>query len=157
MKQKENMEKFVRVGKPRLTTSRKMDERTLADSFEAMDQTIRAKSADHKLSAHRIIITRRIIKFTAAAVIIISIGLLVHFGPWAKVDTTIVPEVAKSPVEMVTAMSLERAFRRGGLEAVEEQCRKAFKPLPLSPAGMSFEQIIAEFNGNGKSPERMKL
>ena len=157
MKSKENMEKFVRVGKPLVTTSRQMDERTLNDSFEAMDQTIRAESTDHKLSARRIIITRRIIKFSAAAVIIIGIGLLLHFRPWAKVYTTIVPEVAKSPVEMVTAMSLERVFRRGGLEAVEEQCRKAFKPLILSPAGMSFEKIIEEFNGNGKSRERMKL
>ena len=125
-----------------MTTSRQMDERTLNDSFEAMDQTIRAESTDHKLSARRIIITRRIIKFSAAAVIIIGIGLLLHFRPWAKVYTTIVPEVAKSPVEMVTAMSLERVFRRGGLEAVEEQCRKAFKPLILSPSGMSFEKII---------------
>jgi hypothetical protein len=157
MKPKENMEKFVRARKPHVKTSRQMDKRTLNDSFEAMEQTIRTKSADHKLSEHRIIITRRIIKIAAAAVIIAGIGLLVHFRPWAKVHTTIVTEVAKSPVELVTAMSLERAFQRGGLEAVEEQCRKAFKPLPLSPAGMSFEKIIEEFNGNGKGRERMKL
>jgi hypothetical protein len=157
MKPKENMEKFVRVGKPHVTTSPQMDKRILDDSFEAMEQTIRAESADHKTSAHRIIILSRIIKLAAAAMIIAGIGLLVHFRPWEKVDTPVVTEVAKSPVEMVTAMSLERAFRRGGIEAVEDQCRKAFKPLGLRPVSMSFEQIITEFNGNGKSSERTKL
>ena len=103
------------------------------------------------------IVKSRIAKFAATAVIIVGIGLLVHFGPGGKVDTPVVMEVAKSPVEMMTAISLERAFRRGGLEAVDDQCRKAFRPLGLRPASLSFEQILAEFNGNSKSSEGTRL
>jgi len=152
MRPKENIEKFVRVRKPHVRTSRQLDKRTLDDSFTVMEQTIRTKSADNKMSALGIIIRSRMIKLTAAAVIIVGIGLhaiLVHQGP----DEQPVTKIAKSPVEMMTAMSLERAFRRGGIEAVDDQCRKAFRPLGSWPGGLSFEKIIAEFNGNSKSSE----
>jgi len=103
----------------------------------------------------RTITKRRITKIAAAAaaVIIVGIGLLVYFGPAEKVDTTIDSEVSKSPVEMMTAISLELAFRQGGIEAVEDQCRKAFSSLGLRPGSLSFEQIFQEFNSNNKSSE----
>jgi len=107
------------------------------------------------------IVKRRIAKFAAAvAMIIVAIGLIavfVHRGTGEKPYTPKVTEVAKSPVEMMTAISLERAFQRGGLEAVEEQSRKAFRPLGLRPESSSFEQILTEFNGNSKSSERTRL
>ncbi|MDH4239763.1 MAG: hypothetical protein OEW48_09385 [Phycisphaerae bacterium] len=101
-----------------------------------------------------------ITKIAAAAVIIVAIGLItvfVHRRTGEKPDNTMVSEIAKSPVEMMTAISLECAFRRGGIEAVEDQCRKAFKPLGLRPGSLSFEQILAEFNGNSKSSEGTRL
>jgi hypothetical protein len=159
MRPKENIEKFVRVRKPHVKTSREMDKRTLDDSFTAMEQTIRAKSADHKPSTARIITLSRMMKLTAAAaVIIIAISFFTaRQGPTEKADTTTVPKVTKSPVEMMTALSLERAFRRGGIEAVEKQCKQAFKPIGPRPESLSVEQILAEFNGNGKSSERTRL
>jgi hypothetical protein len=107
----------------------------------------------------RTIMKNRIIKFaTAAAVIILAIGFfIVHQRPSEQDDTTTVSKVTKSPVEMMTTISLERAFRRGGIEAVEKQCREAFKPTGPRPGSWSFEQILAEFNGDGKSSERTKL
>jgi len=101
-----------------------------------------------------------IIKIAAAAVIIVGIGLIavfVHRGTGEKPDTTMVSEIAKSQVEMMTAISLERAFRRGGIEAVEKQCKQAFKPIGPRPRSLSVEQILAEFNGDGKSSERTRL
>ena len=159
MRKKENIEKFVRVRKPRVTTSRQMDKRTLDDSFAVMEQTIRTKSADHKPIVPRIIFRNRMIKLAAAAVIIAGFGLLavlVHRRP-SEESGTAVSEITKSPLEMMTAMSLERAFQRGGIEAVEDQCRKAFRPLGLRPRSLSFEQILAEFNGNSKSSEGTRL
>lgn len=155
MKPKEDMEKFVRVGKLHVTTSRQMDKRTLDDSFAAMEQTIRAKSEDHKMSAAGIIIRSRMIKLATAAVIIAGLGLLAvrSLRQPGEENGSTVSEITKSPVEMMTALSLERAFRRGGIEAVEDQCRKAFRPLELRPKSLSLEQIIAEFNDNNKSSE----
>ena len=158
MRPKENIEKFVKVRKPHVTTSRQLDKRTLDDSFAAMEQTIRSDSADHKPSAPKTIIQSRMIKLAATAVIIIGLGLLAvrSLRQPSNDNGTTVTEISKSPLEMMTAMSLERAFQRGGLEAVEEQCRKAFRPLELRPGSLSFEQILAEFNGDGKNSERTR-
>ncbi|MFZ2148634.1 MAG: hypothetical protein WAV28_15575 [Sedimentisphaerales bacterium] len=128
MRPKKNIEKFVRVRKPYVTTSREMDKRTLNDSFAAMEQTIRVKSADHKPSTPRIITLSRMMKLTAAvAVIIMAISFFIaHQGPGEQADTT-VSQVIKSPAEMLTATSLIIAFRRGGIEAIEKQCDKALE------------------------------
>ncbi len=97
-----------------------------------------------------------ITKLAAAAAIIVVIGLLavrIHRRPVEQNGQ----KTVESPIQMMTAISLERAFRRGGLEAVEEQSRKAFRPLELRPASLSFEHIIAEFNGNNKNSEGTRL
>jgi hypothetical protein len=154
MRPKENIEEFVKAGKPDVTTSRQMDKRTLDDSLAAMEQTIRAKSAP---STARIITLGRMIKLTAAAaVIILAVSFFsIHQDP-GKQERPSIADIKKSPVEMMTAISLERAFRRGGIEAVEEQCKQAFKPIGPRPESLPIEWILAEFNGNGKSSERTR-
>jgi len=57
---------------------------------------------------------------------------------------------------MMTAISLERAFRQGGMEAVEEQCKQAFKSTRPRPRNMPVEWILAEFNANDRSSERTR-
>jgi len=97
-------------------------------------------------------------KIAAAAVIMIAIGLLiVQRRPVEQIEPPEVVEVAKSPVEMMTAISLECAFRRGGIEAVEKQCKQAFEPGGLRHRSLSVEQLLTEFNDNGKGSERTGL
>ena len=146
MKPKENIEEFVKAGKPDVTTSREMDKRTLGDSLAAMEQTIRAKSADHKPSTARIITLSRMIKLTAAAAVIIAgISFYVHQGPGEQKDTTIVLEVTESPAEIITMKSLTIAYRRGGIEGLENQCEKALKIMGPQPVSLSLEDL---FNGS---------
>jgi hypothetical protein len=97
-----------------------------------------------------------IIKIAAAAVIILGVSLFSTHRDPGKQEQPNIAEATKCPVEIMTAISLERAFRRGGIEAVEEQCKEAFKPIRPRPASSSIKQILAEFNGNGKSPERTR-
>ena len=147
MRPKENIEEFVKVRKPDVTTSREMDKRTLDDSLAAMEQTIRAKSADHKPSTARIITLRRMIKLTAAAAVIIA-GIsfyITHLGPGEQNDITIVAEAAESPAEIMTMKSLTIAYRRGGIEGIENQCEKALKILGPQPASLSLGDL---FNGS---------
>ncbi len=122
------------------------------EEFQMLQSMSAEKAHTRRLSIWRIVCQSQIMKLAAAAVIIVGIGLhafLAHQCP----DERPVTKIAKSPLEMVTAMSLERAFQRGGIEAVEDQCRKAYRPLGLRPMNLSFEQIIAEFNDNNKSSE----
>jgi hypothetical protein len=87
-----------------------------------------------------------ITKLAAAAVIIAGIGLiavLVHRGPGERH----VPKVAKSPTKMMSAISLTMAYRRGGIEAVDEQCEKAIRMLGPRPLSLTLGQLLVENNG----------
>jgi len=87
-------------------------------------------------------------KIAAAAVIIVAIGFFViHQGSPEQADTTTFSKTTNSPVEMMTAMSLTITYRKGGMEAVEEQYNEAFKLLGPRPGSLSVEQILTEFNG----------
>ncbi len=147
MRPKENIEEFVKVRKPHVTTSRQMDKRTLVDSFAAMEQTIRAKSADHKPSTTRIITLSRMMKLTAAAaVIIVGISFFIaHQGPSEQVITTKFLETVESPAEIMTMKSLKIAYCRDGMEGIENQCEKALKILGPQPASLSLRDL---FNGS---------
>ncbi|MCP4609996.1 MAG: hypothetical protein GY845_14910 [Planctomycetes bacterium] len=146
MRPKENIEEFVKVRKPDVTTSREMDKRTLGDSLSAMEQTMRAKSADHKPSTARIITLSRMIKFTAAAAVIIAgISFYVHQGPGEQNGTAIDLEVFESPAEIMTMKSLKIAYRSGGIEGIENQCEKALKILGPQPASISLADL---YNGS---------
>jgi hypothetical protein len=144
MKPVKNIEDFVKLEKPNVTTGETMDERTLNDSFTAMDETIRAG----KPNAAGMILRSRAAKLAAAAVIIVSVGLLMIYRnppmPQQPPQTEI---VAKSPAEMLTAMSLNIAWRRGGIEAIDNQSEKAFEMLGSQPAKASIQELLVELNG----------
>ena len=118
----------------------------------------RAAKGDSKLRPKilKSILKSPMTKIAAAAVIILALSFFSTHRDPAKQEQPKMMEAAKSSVEMMTAISLERAFRGGGIEAVEEQCKQAFKPIKTRPESSSIGQILAEFNGNGKSSERTR-
>ena len=147
MRPKENnIEEFVKDRKPDVTTSREMDKRTLGDSLAAMEHTMRAKSGDYKPSTARIITFSRMIKLTAAAVIIAGISLYIsHLSQEEQQNNTIVTEVTESPAEIMTMKALKIAYYRGGIEGIENQCEKALKILGPQPASLSLADL---YNGS---------
>ena len=96
----------------------------------------------------RTIVNSRITKIAAAAVIIVAVGFFViHRDSNEKIDSYRTREVSISPAEMMTVASLNIAYRRGGMDAVEEQCDKVCEMLGTQPAGISLEELMAGFNG----------
>jgi hypothetical protein len=94
------------------------------------------------------ILKNPITKLAAAALIILAIGfLMVHLGPSEKVNTTDVTTVTKSPAELLTVASLNIAYRRGGIEAVEQQCDEAVDKLGPQPAKITIKELLAKSNG----------
>jgi len=120
-------------------------------AIERVRQTLIDKGKVEESSSARIwrvVIQSPITKIAAAAVIIIAVGLfLVHRGPGEQVKPTEVAKVTKSPAEMMTLASFTFAYRRGGIEAVEEMCDKAFKMAGPRPAKVSIQELLEEFNG----------
>jgi len=144
MKPEKNIEEFVKSEKPHVTTGGEMDERTLTDSFEAMDETIRAG----KPSAAGTILRSRAARLAAAAVIIVTISFfIVYPDPGEKDEIVEVPKVTASPAEMQSILALNIAYRQGGLEAVDRQCQIATEMLEPRPAEVTIETMLTEFNG----------
>ncbi len=84
----------------------------------------------------------------AAAVIIIGVGFFIRLNPPAEqIDDTAVVAVRKTPAQMVSLASLNLAYRRGGMEAVDKQYEKAFKRTGPRPVKLTIEDLFAELNG----------
>ena len=95
-----------------------------------------------------IIARSRMTKAAAAAVILVAVGLFfIHDRPTRQAQDYVQVEVAKSPIEMIKAKSLNLAYRRGGMEAVERQYDEAFKNAGPRPAKLTIQVVLAEFNG----------
>lgn len=103
------------------------------------------------------IVKSRMTKVAVAAGIIIAIGLFVNREkPNGQTDGPILAQAQKSPAELLTAMSLNIAYRRGGIEAVEKQSEQALKMLGPRPEPVSIRKMLAELTNN-ESSERTKL
>ena len=101
-----------------------------------------------QLSTWLIIVKSRLTKFAAVVVIIIGVGFFIRFNPPAEqIDDTAVVVIGKTPAQMVSLASLNLAYRRGGMEAVERQYDEAFKNAGPRPEKLTIEDLFAELNG----------
>ena len=114
--------------------------------FQMLQSMSQKDSRTRQPSIWRIVRQSLITKLAAAAVIIVAIGLIavfVHRSP----DEEIGSRYGESPTKMMSAISLTMAYRRGGIEAVDEQCEKAIRMLGPKPAGLTVKQLLAKTNG----------
>lgn len=96
-----------------------------------------------------IIISRSsITKIAAAAVIILGVTLFITQNNPDKQEQPNNMKATQTPTEMMTAISLERAFRRGGIEAVENQCEQALKLLGTRTFSFSSNELPRNLNGS---------
>ncbi len=154
MSSTEDIEK--RIKNVNIVIDSEHNKKVFSNILQAFEKSKAKEFAPTGPNIWRIILRSPLTKIAAVIVIILAVSFFsTHRTPDEQEQPEIV-EVKKSPVEMMTAISLERAFRRGGIEAVEEQCKQAFKPLAPQPRSSSIKQILAEFNGNGKSSERTR-
>ena len=142
MKPIENTENLVRRGKANVTTDPQMDRRVLDDSFAAMDETVAGKS-----SAARMILQSRAARLAAAAAIIIAVGLLMIQSNPPGQELPPIRKVAKSPADMLSAISLNMAYRRGGIEELDNVAGQAFEMLESKPEKVSLRELLTESNG----------
>jgi hypothetical protein len=105
MKPTENIEEFVKLEKPHVTTGGAMDKQTLNDSFAAMDETIRAG----KPNAAGIILYSRSTKIVAAAVWIIglTVGVLIGWDTWQSRGIESVERLQVAQVEPTDIYNLD--------------------------------------------------
>ncbi len=125
------------------------------DEYQTLISRPSKKASTHQPNIWRITLRNPLTKLAAAAVIILAVSFFsTHQDPGKQKQSNIV-ESTKTPAEMMTTLALERAFRRGGIEAVENQCRETFKPIGPVPGSLSIEQILAEFNSTNSERTRL--
>ena len=115
------------------------------DEFQTLQSRV-------KVPAHSIrwisFLRSPVVKFAAAAVIIVAIGLfMIHPVPNKKVEIAETANAKKSPAEMLTRKSLMIAYRKGGIEAVETQCDNAIEKLGPKSKKITVQELLTEING----------
>jgi len=146
MKRIENIEEYVRLGKPHVTSGESMDKRTLSDSFAAMDK----KLAAIKRSPAATILRSRTMRLAAAAAVTIAVTALL-LTPDRRTPNRSAPQpqlIAQSPTMMVSMMSLRMAYQRGGWEALDRQFRDTLGQLGPGPSSLSMKQLLEGSNGS---------
>jgi hypothetical protein len=127
------------------------DKKAFANILQAFAKSKGKESAATEPNVRKIIMKSKITKLAAAAVTVIAIGFLaIHTRPRPQTPTDTLSPAAKSPGEMLTVLSLNIAYRKGGMDAVEKQYEKAFKILGPRPTSISVQDLLAECNSNWK-------
>ncbi len=110
-----------------LQTNPKIDEAVVDEMIKAQRISV-SEEPSRRINVWRIIVQRPLAKFAVAAVIIVAVGLLLtHHSRNKRAEKPEIAQTLKSPAEMLTIASLNLAYRRGGMEAAEQQSRKALK------------------------------
>lgn len=148
MRPKENIEEFIKVRKPYVTTSRETDKRTLNDSFAAMEKAIMTKSK--KASVSRIIIRGRVVKLVAAAaMVIVAIGLFLGRNLQTPGKPPAKPQpVAQPTIKKMSLMSLRMAYQRGGLDALDRQLLDTLNLMVPQSLSISIQELLEGVNGS---------
>ena len=111
--------------------------------FEILLSRKAKAGSSHQPSKLRVVLGNPITKLAAAAIVMIVVLFMVERIRREPEPTQLGRQTA-SAVEMATAISLERAYRRGGMEAVEDQCRKVFGTTAGESASPSILQLLGE-------------
>ena len=110
--------------------------------------------AEKRPEVRRFLWARPLLKAAAVIAIAALVIFLTPRRPEKHTESAIDVKPEKSPAILLSRLSLMRAYERGGLDAVDEQCEKAFKLLGKKTTKASINELL---NENGKEPERKDL
>ena len=112
--------------------------------------------AEKRPNVQRFLWVRPLIRVAAIVAIVALVILLTHHQSDKRVEPTVATFVEdRSPAMMMSRLSLTLAYNRGGLDAVDEQCKKASELLGQKNTNVSIGELLNE--SNGKKPERKEL
>lgn len=106
-------------------------------------------------NVRRFLWVRSLVRAAAIVAIAVLVIFLMHRRVVERTAQPIVVKAEQSPAKMLSVLSLSLAYRQGGLDAVDEQCEKAFKMLGHKTNKVSINELLNE--NNGIEPERKEL
>ena len=146
MKKNKNTEKLIKdiyTSKMKLTTTSDLDKRILENSMNTLEKVMTQKPTPIQWNL------RLRIPQIAALVIVLSAICLFTVSDRTEIEQTKQVVVKdKTPGELMSVISLSAVFRDGGMQAIEEQFKKAEKKTkPGQKKSLTLENLICELNG----------
>ena len=141
----EKIEKLIR--KINVIPDVEMDRRILGDALQSQEESKKIKAAFIYLSKWKLIS-----RLAVAAVVLIAVVWFVISSTKEPIlqkhqKTVAAVEPQKSPAELTSVISLNMAFREGGMKAVERQFQKAGKKVCSKPKErLTIEQLLCELD-----------
>ena len=146
MRPTEDIEK--RIKNVKIVIDAESNKRVFSNILHAFEKsTAKDLALTDQLNIWRIIFRNPLTKLAAAALIILAVSFFSIHKDQDRQEQPGIRKATQSPAQMMTAMSLTIAYRKGGMEAVEEQYNRAYKLLGPRPGSLSANQIFAESNG----------
>ncbi|MFZ2146480.1 MAG: hypothetical protein WAV28_04595 [Sedimentisphaerales bacterium] len=140
----ELISRTINTGKPQFDPEKWKQK--YPDEFQTLLSRAAKRDSARQPSILKVILKSPLTKLAAAAVIIVGISFFIaHQGPSEQGITTKSLKTVESPSEIMTMKSLTIAYRRSGIEGIENQCEKALKILGPQPASVSLGDL---FNGS---------
>jgi len=144
-----NIEKQIK--NLRTQASAELDEKLHHKFRQALGKE-KATTAFHQPIQRTAILHSRIIKLAAAAVVIVAVCWLAarqkEVPQQPGTNKAAAATIFETPAELVSIISLNMAFRDGGMEAVEEQFDKAAKKVKAGlNENISIDELICELDG----------
>jgi len=105
-------------------------------------------SKKQRTSWWRTILSDPFSSIATAAVLVLMVGIFVYFSG-SKDNTTPLkePKVTQTPAQMMSLISINLAYNRGGLDEVEKQYEKAITEIGPRPKQITIAELLAESNG----------
>ena len=111
-------------------------------------------------NALRFLWVRPLVRVAAVIAIVAFVILLTHHRPVKHIAQPVatVANTVRSPADMLSVLSLSLAYRQGGLDAVDEQSKKAFELLGQKNTNVSIGELLNDKNGKKPvfDPERYR-
>ena len=148
MRSLKDIEKIIKNSKSYDKSSDQMDKLILEGSFAVMEETVRNKSLFSKFSIFALFMRNKIAVCVTSVVIIVIVGLLVSKPETGnEIQPPKVTDVTQTPAEMMSLLSINLAYNRGGLDEVEKQYEKAVTKKVPQPRQITIAELLAESNG----------
>ena len=145
MRSSEDIEKIVRDGKPNVKTGNQLDKLIIDGSHSILDES---KLLSPNLNMF-IFFVRHKIAVSAIAVLIILVTGMFMLQPETEIniEPPEVTDVIQTPAEMMSLLSINLAYNRGGLDEVEKQYEKAVAKKGSQAKQITITELLAESNG----------
>lgn len=145
MRSSKYIEKIVRDGKPNVKTSKQLDKLILDGSHSIMDEF---KLPSPKFNMLMLLVRNKIAVCVTSVVVIVIVGLFVFQSePENNFEPPKVIDVTQTPANMMSLLSINLAYNRGGLDEVEKQYENGVAKKGPQPKQITITELLAESNG----------